>query len=303
MQKITPFLWFDTNAEEAMSFYVDVFSNRPGASAGSSKIVNIQRYPDNVDAEEMKGMQGKVLTGVFELNGYRFMALDGGPIFKKTPAISFFINCKSQEEVQTFWNAFGDGGTIRMPLEKYDFSEKYGWIEDKYGVNWQVMLKDNSNPITPSLMFVQDVSGRATEAMNLYKSIFPDSKVEITTPYPPEANEKEGAIMYGEFTLFGQKFVAMDSSTDHQFTFTEGISLYVECEDQEEVDKYWNALTSYGGQESQCGWLKDKYGVSWQIIPKQLGELMSKDTSGRVMQAMLGMKKIVVSDLEKAYNA
>lgn len=296
MQKITPFIWFDNNAKEAVTFYTNLFPN--------SKIETIQYYPEGSNDPHMKGMEGKVLTAVFELNGYRFMALDGGPLFKKTPAISFFVNCKTEEEVQTYWDALSDGGKELMPLQKYDFSEKYGWIEDKYGVSWQITLNPEAQEtIMPSLLFVQNVAGKATEAMNLYTSLFPDSKVGMTAPYPAEVKEKEGAIMYGDFMLCNQKFAAMDSSMeDHHFTFTEAISLYVDCEDQEEVDKYWNALTADGGEESQCGWLKDKYGVSWQIIPKQLGELMGKDKSGKVLEAMMQMKKIVVADLEKAYE-
>lgn len=159
-QKITPFLWFDKQAEEAMKFYTSIFKD--------SKIVSIQYYPDNVDDEHMKGMEGKVLTGVFELEGQTFMALDGGPLFK----------------------------------------------------------------------------------------------------------------------------------------FTEAISLYVECEDQEEVDYLWGKLSAVPESE-QCGWLKDKFGLSWQIVPKRLGELLSDKNSekaGRAMQAMLQMKKIDVKKLQEAFD-
>jgi predicted 3-demethylubiquinone-9 3-methyltransferase (glyoxalase superfamily) len=298
MQKISPFLWFDRNCEEALHFYTNLFPN--------SKIESIQKYPDEALEEHMKGMEGKILTAVFTLNGYRFMALDGGPVFKPTPGISFFVHCKTEEEVQTYWDALSKDGKELMPLDKYDFSEKYGWCQDKYGFSWQITLsKDTSHVITPSLLFVQSVAGKATEAMNFYTSVFPNSNVGMTAPYPPAAQEKEGAIMYGEFTLMDQQFVAMDSSmSDHHFSFTEAISFYVECTDQKEVDTYWEALSSVSESE-QCGWLKDKYGVSWQIIPSQLGKLMSDpdpEKATRVMQAMLQMKKIVIEDLEKAYK-
>lgn len=159
MQKITPYLWFNNNAEEAMNFYTSIFKN--------SRIVSIDRYPEGMEEEHMKNMGGKVIHGVFELEGQQYFCIDGGPMFK----------------------------------------------------------------------------------------------------------------------------------------FNESISMYVNCENQEEVDYLWEKLTANGGQESQCGWLKDKYGLSWQIIPKQLGELMSNPDpakSGRVMQAMLQMKKIIVADLQKA---
>lgn len=167
MQKITPFLWFDKNCEEAIKFYISVFNSAPGSSK-NSKIITIARYPEGKQIGPMKDMEGKVLTAVFELAGQRFMALDGGPIFK----------------------------------------------------------------------------------------------------------------------------------------FNESVSFYVECADQKEVDYFWGKLSAVAESE-QCGWLKDKFGLSWQIIPKQLGELlMDKDKvkAGRVMDAMLKMKKIVIKDLERAYK-
>ncbi len=167
MQKITPFLWFDKNAEEAMNYYVDVFNGKPNSS-NTSKIISIQKYPDNVEEEHMKGMDGKVLTGVFELEGRQFMCLDGGPIFK----------------------------------------------------------------------------------------------------------------------------------------FNESISLYVECEDQAEVDYFWSKLSSVPESE-QCGWCKDKFGLSWQIIPKRMGEVMSDpdpEKSKRAIEAMLKMHKIDIAKLEEAYE-
>lgn len=302
MQKIFPFIWFDNNAEEAINFYVDTFN--AVVDGEKSEVISIHKYPDNVDDEHMKGMEDKILHATFSLAGYRFKALDGGPIFNKTPAISFFVNCSTEEEVQHFWDVLSQGGKELMPLQKYDFSEKYGWLEDKYGVSWQITLSDLKEKIIPSFLFVQDMAGRASEAIEFYASIFPDSKQGMTAPYPPEMGEKEGSIMYGELTLCGQQFTAMDSGQEHLFGFTEAISLYVECEDQKEVDHYWQALSAVKEAE-QCGWLKDKFGVSWQIIPKQLEKLMSrpnKEKSGRVMEAMLQMKKIEVEKLEQAYQ-
>lgn len=296
-QKITPFLWFDNNAEEAVNFYISLFPN--------SKIESIQKYPEGSDDPNMKAMEGKVLTAVFELEGYRFMALDGGQQFKKTPAISFTVACKTEEEVDTLWNALSEGGDVLMELDKYPFSEKYGWLNDKYGVSWQISIGESDQKITPSFLFVGDKAGKAHEAIKFYTSLFPDSAIEKVVPYEEGEGEKEGSIKYSEFSLAGQKFIAMDSGLEHLFTFSECVSLYVDCADQQEVDTFWSKLTADGGEESMCGWLKDKYGVSWQIIPKQLGELMSDpdhEKAGRVMQAMLQMKKIEVAKLQEAYN-
>jgi predicted 3-demethylubiquinone-9 3-methyltransferase (glyoxalase superfamily) len=167
MQKITPSLWFDKECEEATNFYIDTFNAAPG-SKKDSKIITLERYPEDKQVGPMKDMGGKVLTVIFELAGQRFMALDGGPLFKFNESISFYVECQNQEEVDYFWEKF---------------------------------------------------------------SAVPESE--------------------------------------------------------------------------QCGWLKDKYGLSWQIVPKQLGELMSdpdKEKAGRVMDAMLQMKKIDIEGLQKAYD-
>ena len=153
--------------------------------------------------------------------------------------------------------------------------------------------------IAPFLWF----DGKAEEAIKLYTSVFKNSKVinisywEKGSPFP------EGQVMTGVFELDGQQFYAFDAGP--QFKFTEAISFFVNCETQEEIDHFWNKLTANGGQESMCGWLKDKFGVSWQIVPPVLGKMLGdkdKTRSGRVMQAMMGMKKLIIADLEKAYN-
>lgn len=306
MQKIVPCLWFDQNAEEAMNFYVSVFADAQ-AKPGSSKIISITRYPDEVPQEFMKGMEGKVLTGIFELAGFRFMALDGGPIFKFTPAISFFVRCRSAGEVDAFWSSLSDGGTVLMPLDTYPFSERYGWIQDRYGVSWQVILAgDAGEPgIVPSLLFVGDQAGKAEDAITFYAGAFGDAAVGDIARYSAgQEPDREGTVAYADFRLEGQPFAAMDSAHQHDFTFNEAISFYVECATQAEVDSLWDTLSAVPESE-QCGWLKDKYGISWQIIPRRLGELMNDpdpEKSGRVMDAMLTMKKIDVAGLEAAYE-
>lgn len=135
---------------------------------------------------------------------------------------------------------------------------------------------------------------QAEEAAKLYTSVFKDAKITWTTPGP------DGKVMWVSFEIDGQVFYALNGGP--HFKFTDGISLFVHCESQEEVDEFWEKLTANGGEPGQCGWLKDKFGVSWQIIPKQLSELLSKDKSGKVMQAMLKMKKIEIKKLEEAYK-
>jgi predicted 3-demethylubiquinone-9 3-methyltransferase (glyoxalase superfamily) len=303
MQKIVPCIWFDTRAEEAMNFYISVFADSP-ANAARSQIVSIKRYPDEVPQEFMKGMEGKVLTGIFELAGYRFMALDGGPLFQFTPAISFFVMCHSADEVERYWSRLSEGGTVLMPLDTYPFSEKYGWVQDRYGLSWQIILAqgDVKETIVPSLLFVGDQAGQAEAAMTFYTQVFGDAAVAGIARYgADQAPDREGTVAYADFRLEGQLFAAMDSAHQHGFTFNEAVSFAIECDTQAQVDTLWTALSAVPEAEA-CGWLKDRHGVSWQIIPKRLGELLEADTSGRVMDAMLQMKKIDVAQLEAAYQ-
>jgi predicted 3-demethylubiquinone-9 3-methyltransferase (glyoxalase superfamily) len=155
------------------------------------------------------------------------------------------------------------------------------------------------NSITPCLWF--DTEGE--DAAKLYTSIFPNSKITDVSHYGSAGPRPEGMVMTVGFELDGQKFVALNGGPD--FTFNEAISFQVSCTDQEEVDAYWSKLTE-GGEEGPCGWLKDKFGVSWQIVPKVLPELLSNpdpETSQRVMEAMLQMKKIDIDELERAAAA
>lgn len=147
--------------------------------------------------------------------------------------------------------------------------------------------------ITPFLWF----DTQAEEAANFYVSVFKNSKINNVSRGP------DGRAFIVSFELDGQEFMALNAGPE--FKFNEAVSMYVDCVDQAEVDYFWDKLTADGGEESMCGWLKDKYGLSWQIVPKQLGELTGSsdpEKSGRVMQAMLKMQKIIVADLQKAHD-
>ena len=311
-QKIIPFLWFDNNCEEAMRFYVSVFSGLPDKSK-TSKILSISRYEKGMDSPGIEQMVGKVLTGVFELGGQRFMALDGGPVFKINPSVSFFLNFDPSRDkdarinLDNIWKKLSAGGQALMPLDKYPFSERYGWIQDKYGVSWQLILTNPEGEerpfIIPSLLFVGDVCGKTQEATDFYMSVFKNSKRGQIARYPKGSEpDKEGTIMFTDFMLESQWFAAMDSAHEHKFAFNEAISFLVSCKDQKEIDYYWKKLSAVPESEV-CGWLKDKYGVSWQIVPENMinmTEGTDKKKQVKVMNAVLGMKKIVIADLEKA---
>ncbi len=188
-----------------------------------------------------------------------------------------------------------------MELDKYDWSKKYGWVQDKFGLSWQLMLTEDEakHKIVPSLLFVDKNYGKAEEAMNFYLSVFKNGKVESVYKYPDD----EKAVMYEDFILEGNKIAAMDSNQDHGFNFNEAISFVVNCDNQEEIDYYWNKLSADPKAE-MCGWLKDKYGLSWQIVPATLPKLLSDGKkSQKVMEQVLQMKKLDIAKLEKAYNS
>lgn len=300
MPKISTNLWFDSQAEEAAKLYTSLFKH---SRIGSRTFYGKAGF-------EIHGQpEGKLMTVEFELEGQRFIGLNGGPLFKFTPSISFLIACESKEEVDAFWKPLSAGGTVLMELGEYPFSKKYGWTQDRYGLSWQVMLMGDmpsTQKITPTLMYVGDAGGKAEEAIRYYASIFSRAKVgEILRYAKNEEPDREGTIKHAGFTLEGQEFAAMDSAWEHGFTFTEAISFVVSCEGQKEIDHLWGKLTAGGDPNAQqCGWLKDKYGVSWQVTPAALEKMLSdpdKAKVARVFTAFLKMKKFDIAELERAY--
>jgi len=292
MQKITTHLWFDKEAKEAAEFYTSVFEN--------SKIKDTTTLHNTPS--------GSVDIVTIELSGQEFTLISAGPLFKFNPSVSFLVACKTKDEVDALWEKLSEGGAALMELGEYPFSEKYGWTQDKYGLSWQVMFMGDrkiKQKITPTLMFVREVCGKAEEAINFYASIFNNAKVGDILRYGRgEEPDKEGTVKHAAFTLLGQEYAAMDSARGHNFTFNEAISLMVHCDTQEEIDYYWGKLTADPKAE-QCGWLKDKYGLSWQIVPSVMDEMFKeKDEKkiARVTEAFLKMKKFDINALRRAYE-
>jgi len=293
MHKIIPHLWFNTQAKEAAQFYVDTFG-------GDSKVTSTATIHDTPSGDT------DMLT--FTLAGQPFMAISAGPLFKFNPSISFLVSCETKEEVERLWKQLSDGGSTYMPLGSYPFSESFGWLQDKYGLSWQLMFlgdRPMKQKITPVLMFTQNMTGKAEEAMKFYCSVFDNASIDGMMRYgKDEAPDTEGTVRFADFTLEGQHFAAMDSAREHNFTFSEAISLVVQCQTQDDIDAYWEKLSAVP-QAEQCGWLKDKYGVSWQIVPTAMQEMMSNGDAAaiaRVTQAFLKMKKFDIATLEKAYK-
>jgi predicted 3-demethylubiquinone-9 3-methyltransferase (glyoxalase superfamily) len=306
MQKIVPHLWFDKEAKEAATFYTSLFPD--------SKIINITTLENTPSGD------ADVVT--FELWNQKFMAISAGPLFKFNPSISFMVNFDpllfgptdtrekdARKKIDMVWNKLAEGGTVLMPIDKYPFSERYGWIQDKYGLSWQLILSDPQGepkpPIIPSLMFVGSKCGKAEEGINFYLSVFKNSKSGALYRYGKDQEpDKEGTVMFADFMLEHKWFTAMDSAHEHKFDFNEAVSLLVNCEDQEEIDYYWQKLSAVPEAE-QCGWLKDKYGISWQISSSDMEEMMSKGTReqiNQVTQAFLPMKKLDIAKLKEAYE-
>jgi len=183
-----------------------------------------------------------------------------------------------------------------MPLGEYDFSPHYGWVQDRYGVSWQLILTDpGGDPrpfIVPSLLFGDGVQNRAGEALDFYAEVFPGTRKGTLVRYSEQVGPATpGAVMFADLEIVGQWFAVMDSGVDQGFSFTCGVSLMLECADQAELDRYWEQLSAVPEAE-QCGWCADRFGVSWQVVPANLGELMQ--TPG-AYQKLLEMKKIDTS--------
>lgn len=291
MQQITPHLWFDKEAKEAMSFYTSLFEG--------SKVKSVTTITGTPSGD------CDIVT--FELSDQNFMAISAGPYFKFNPSISLFVVFDNEAEIEAVWNKLIDGGKALMPYNSYPWAHKYGWLQDRYGLSWQLSWSEHhklEQKITPLLMFTKDVAGRAKGAIETYTSIFPNSNIEMIVPYTKDDGDKEGFIKHARFTLDGRNFMAMDSSLQHDFSFNEAISFAVNCDTQKEIDYYWEKLSAVPEAE-QCGWLKDKYGVSWQIVPTAMNEMMTsgdKEKIARVTQAFLKMKKFDIVKLKKAYE-
>lgn len=297
MNQIIPHLWFDTEAKEAVDFYVSIFPNSKITS--STTIHNVPSPSGDCDVV------------AFKIADQPFMAISAGPIFKPNPSISFFVNFdpnkdpNAKENLKRTYEKLVASGQVLMELNKYPFSELYGWIQDKYGFSWQLILTNpTAEPrptIVPSLLFTQNMAGKAEEAIKLYTSIFSDSKTGTMARYPAGMPD-EGKLMYADFNLNNTWIAAMDSSADHKFVFNEGVSLIIPCDTQEEMDYFTEKLSAVKEAE-QCGWIKDKFGVSWQVWANFIGEVYKsgdEEKIARVNKAFQPMKRLNLAELKRS---
>jgi predicted 3-demethylubiquinone-9 3-methyltransferase (glyoxalase superfamily) len=279
MHDITPHFWFNTEALRALEFYTSIFPH--------AKI--IQRV--TISGVPSPGGDCDIVS--FEIAQQPFMAINAGPLFKPNPSISFFLNFdpsrdkNARAQLDALWSKLAEGGNVLMPLQEYPFSKHYGWVQDKFGISWQLILSDPKGEprpfIVPSLLFVGDVCGKAKEATDFYMSVFKNSKRGQLATYPAGMEpDEEGSVMFTDFMINGQWFAAMDSAHEHKFAFGEAISLLIPCNDQAEIDYFWEKLSADKSAE-QCGWLKDKYGVSWQVSPVAMEEMLAKGTPEQII--------------------
>lgn len=295
---ITPNLWFDGNAREAVEFYINAF--------GNGKITGGSTYPKSQSeglADFQKDLAGKDLVVQFELGEQEFVAINAGPEFTFNPSISFFVNfdpsrdSQAKAHLDALWGKLSDGGTALMPLQEYPFSKYYGWVQDRYGLSWQLILTNPEGEprpfIVPSLMFGAGNVNKAEEAATYYLSVFHGDKMGTAARYGEQTGPaKAGALMYGDLRIGNMWLAVMDAGQDQDSTFSEALSFSVACRDQDEIDYFWDKLSAVPAAE-QCGWCKDKFGVSWQIVPANMEELVQHP---QAFARLMEMKKIVVAD-------
>jgi predicted 3-demethylubiquinone-9 3-methyltransferase (glyoxalase superfamily) len=298
MLPIKPHLWFDQDAKQAAEFYVSFMPD---------SVINYANH------FAMGNDECQVVE--FTIAGQSFFGISSAHKLGINPSISFMINFDPSRDpdagkhIDGIWNRLIEKGKVLMPLDSYPFSKRYGWVEDQYGVSWQLILtkpEGEERPvIVPSLLFTPPVAGKADEAINFYCTVFKDSKRGTTAPRQEDMGpDKAGTLMYADYYVDQTWLAAMDSAHQHGFNFNDAVSLLIPCETQEEIDYYWAALTA-GGEAGQCGWLKDKYGVSWQVASMVMLNALkngSPEQIARVTQAFMTMKKVDIGALQQAYD-
>lgn len=290
MQKLIPHLWYDKEAAEAAQRYVGLFED--------SGIISRRILSDTPS--------GDAETVDFQLAGKRFSAISAGPYFTFNPSVSLMIACSDAAEVDRLYAQLSENGADLMPLGEYPFSRRYAWVQDQYGLSWQLMLVDDGKEhqrIRSSLLFAGEACGRAEEAIDYYLSVFAGAEKGFINYYQAgEAMDGRAKINYGELNLPGSQLIVMDHGYGAEFTFNEAFSFMILCADQAEIDYYWDKL-SFVPEAEQCGWVKDQFGVSWQIVPETMNDILargSKEEVKRITEAFLQMKKLDIAALEKA---
>lgn len=289
MQKIIPTLWFNGTVAEALPFYESVFP--------SAKTEILQRYPTEGLPDWQAAFAGQPLIADLIIGGYQIQLLNAGDQYRPDRAFPFFVNfdplnfegdeSRARTALDEAWTRLSATGTVLLPLDEYPYSPRYGWVEDQYGVNWQLMLTDPAGEPRPAIIPCLMFTGQANQAIEFYTGLFPGDRIGAKAP-----TEDGERVMFADFTIAESWFATMDAPADQTFEFNPGNSLLVNCDSQDEIDRLWDTL-SVVPEAEQCGWLVDKYGLSWQICPANIGELLAKPGA---YENMLKMKKIIIAD-------
>ena len=280
-QHITPAIWCDGTADEAARFYADVF--REGSI--------VEQVPE--------------LAATVSIHGFRLSLINGGDQYAPNPSISCILNFDpllfgGEEQARAYldelYERLSTGGVL-MELGEYPFSPRYAWVRDRFGMTWQLMLTDPAGEprpfILPSFMFGGTNHANAEEATDAWIALFDDARRGALRRYEEGGPMEAGTIMFTDFTLRGTWMAARDSGAFHDFTFTPGVSMIVSCRDQEEIDRYWTGLSAVPEAE-RCGWCVDRWGVSWQVVPQNIAELMA---DAAMRDKILQMGKIELNRL------
>ncbi|MCK3905074.1 VOC family protein [Streptococcus suis] len=281
MQTIIPHLWHDTEAKEAVAFYVDLFGGKldwtytiTDTPSGDSDLIQ------------------------FQLGDMTLAAISAGPYFKLNESMSLMVNVASKDEVTRLYQALSEGGRILMPLGEYPFSPYYVWLEDRFGLSWQLSYTpdlDKPYQFDICLLFSQEQVGLAQPMLDYYKDKLPQASVGQLSYYGEgEAAVEAAKLNYAELLVAGQKLIVMDHGYGGEASFNEAFSLMVYVDSQDELNFYYDLLSAVPEAE-MCGWVKDQFGISWQIVPRILMEAYdtaSPETVKTVNDAVLQMRRL-----------
>lgn len=287
MQTIIPHLWYDTEAKEAVAFYVELFGGKidwtytiTDTPSGDSDLIQ------------------------FQLGDMTLAAISAGPYFKLNESMSLMVNVASKDEVTRLYQALSEGGRILMPLGGYPFSPYYVWLEDRFGLSWQLSYAPDLNKpyqFDICLLFSQDQVGLAQPMLDYYKDKLPQASVGQISYYGEgEAPVEAAKLNYTELLVAGQKLIVMDHGYGGEASFNEAFSLMVYVDSQDELNFYYDLLSAVPEAE-MCGWVKDQFGISWQIVPRILME--AYDTANpeqikAVNAAVMTMKRLDIASIQ-----
>lgn len=291
MQPIIPHLWYDTEAKEAVAFYVDLFGGKldwtytiTDTPSGDSDLIQ------------------------FQLGDMTLAAISAGPYFKLNESMSLMVNVANRDEVTRLYQALSEGGRILMPLAEYSFSPYYVWLEDRFGLSWQLSYApdlDKPYQFDICLLFSQEQVGLAQPMLDYYKDKLPQASVGQLSYYGEgEATVEAAKLNYAELLVAGQKMIVMDHGYGGEASFNEAFSLMVYVDSQDELDFYYDLLSAVPEAE-MCGWVKDQFGISWQIVPRILMEAYdtaSPEKVKAVNAAVMTMKRLDFATIQTILN-